>query len=103
MTKSKEKPLPHNGRRASKIIKVRYDAKTHFAAFDIRATRLDGKPAGVLGRGTFQGKDFKSVTTLLTQVAETFACRDLHLERVGGPKAVGTFVEIIGSNGQRHV
>jgi hypothetical protein len=99
MTKSKEKPLPHNGRRGSKIVKARYDAKTHFAAFDICAIRLDGKRAGVLGRGTFEGKDFKSVTKLLTRVAETFACRELHLERVGSSKLAGTFVEISGSNG----
>jgi hypothetical protein len=103
MFKRKEKALPHNGRRASKIIKARYDAKSHYAAFDICLFRLDGKQAGVLRRGTLQGANRKEIDTMLMRVAEAFACRELHLECVGGAKAAGTFVEIIKSNGRQHV
>ena len=103
MTKSKERSSRRSWKRGFKVLEARYDAKSHFAAFDIRPIRLDGKPAGVLGRGTLEGKNFKSVNTLLIRVAETFACRELHLERVGDRKAAGTFVEIIKSNGQQHV
>src|SRR5713226_5792899 len=99
MSKRKEKSSRRSWNRRPTVLKARYDAKTHFAAFDICPIRLDGKQARVLGRGTFEGKDSKGVTALLTQVAKTFACRELHLERVGGPKAAGTFVEIIKSNG----
>ena len=103
MAKSKEKSSRRTWKQRPKVLKARYDANSHFTAFDIRATRLNGKPAGVLGRGTFEGKNSKGVNTLLTRVAETFACRELHLERVGDRKAAGTFVEIIKSNGQQHV
>jgi hypothetical protein len=103
MTKSKEKSSRRSWTRWPKVLKARYHAKTHFAAFDICPIRLDGKRARPLRRGTLQGASWKEITKMLTRVAETFACRELHLERVGGRKAAGTFVEIIKSNGQQHV
>jgi hypothetical protein len=103
MSKHKEKPLPRNGKRRIKIIKARYHAKSHFAAFDICPIRLDGKRARPLRRGTLQGANRKEITKMLMRVAESFACRELHLERVSGAKAPGTFVEIIGRNRQQHV
>jgi hypothetical protein len=86
-----------------KIIKARYDAKSHYTAFDICLFQLDGKRARVRRCGTLLGANRKEIEKMLMRVAESFACRELHLERVGGPKAASTFVEIIGSNGQRHV
>jgi hypothetical protein len=99
MSKRKEKPLPHNKRRGSKIIKARYDAKSHFAAFDIRPIRLDGKRARVLRRGTVQGANRKDIEKMLMRVAETFACREIELESVGNP----TTVEIIEAKEHHNV
>jgi hypothetical protein len=95
MSKRNEKRSARNRNGARKILRARYHAKTHFAAFDICPIRLDGKRARPLRRGTLQGANRKEITKMLTRVAETFACRELHLERVGGRKAAGTFVEII--------
>jgi hypothetical protein len=102
MTKSKEKSSRRSWKRRNKVLKARYDAKSHFAAFDICPIRLDGKQAQPLRRGTLQGANRKEIDTMLMRVAEAFACRELHLERVSGRKAAGTFVEIIKSKGQPH-
>jgi hypothetical protein len=102
MTKSKEKLSGRRWKRRAKVLKARYDAKSHFAAFDVCPVRVDGKRAPAVRRGTLEGASWKELDTMLMRVAEAFACRELHLERVGGRKAAGTFVEIIKSKGQPH-
>lgn len=97
MSKRKEKSSPRNGRRGSKFIKARYDAKSHYTAFDICLFRLDGKRARVRRCGTLQGANRKEIEKMLVQMAETFACREIELESVGGARPASTSVEITGS------
>jgi hypothetical protein len=99
MTKSKQKASRRSWKRVTKVLKARYDGKSHFAAFEIRTIRLDGKAARVLRRGTVQGATRKDIERMLMLVAETFACHEIELESVGNP----TTVEIIKSNGRQHV
>jgi hypothetical protein len=101
MSQRKEKRVPDHSKCGGKILKARYDASSHFAAFDVCPIRLDGKQARALRRGTLQGANRKGVSKMLTRMAESFACCKIQLESFGGP--AGTFVEIIGGNGQQHV
>jgi hypothetical protein len=93
----KKKRVPDNSKCGRKILKAKYDRNTHFTAFDIRTIRLDGKQRRALRRGTLQGASRKEITKMLMLVAETFACREIELESVGGARPASTSVEITGS------
>jgi hypothetical protein len=85
-----QRKIPRHWKRAPKILKARYDTKSHYTAFDVCPIRLDGRRARLRRCGTLQGANRKEITKMLTGIAQAFACREIEL---GDP--AGTTVEVI--------
>jgi hypothetical protein len=81
MCKQKEKRLPSDWKSKRKVIKARHDESTPLTEFEICVLRDDGKEAGNIGGGSFEGVNLEKATVMLTQLADAIGDCEIKWDR----------------------
>jgi hypothetical protein len=102
MPKRNEKRSARNRNGARKILRARYDAKSHYTLFDVCPVRVDGKRAPAVRRGTLEGASWKEVDNMLNRAAQIFACREIEVKRFGDARSGYASIEILKVKEEHH-